>query len=43
MSDRNEIRKLVLAPPWPLEEGRQGGCSRCLPADLKGQTAAGFA
>lgn len=27
MSDRNEIRKLVLAPPWLLEEGRQGGCS----------------
>ena len=43
MSNRNKIRKLVLALLRLLEECRQGGCGRRLPPGLEGQIAAGIA
>lgn len=43
MSNRNKIRKLVLAPPRLLEECREGDCGRRLPPGLEGQIAAGIA
>ena len=43
MSNRNKIRKLVLALPRLLEKCRLGGCGRRLPPGLEGQIAGGIA